>query len=399
VNSNGLKSGVYTGEVDVSLGSTLRAVSVTLVIPPGLGSGSTTESAAGLEKSRDANCTPSQVVINPAALSLNFSVPAAWPSTISVQLSDDCGTPIRGSDGAVVARFDSGDLPLTLTDPQQDSTYAADWTPQFPSASTSITFLASAGSLLPGTMTLSGGVTTNSFGPPVLFDGGTVNNTNPLGGALLAPGTVAAVYGQNLASVTASPGVVPLVNTFNGTLVSVGGFVAPLFFLSNGQLNVQIPAELPANQTYAVAVAVNNTFAVLPGGITVPAATPGVASFADGRIIAQHADFTLVDSTKPAKAGETIILYLTGLGATNPAVASGQPAPSSPAPATVTIPPTVTLDGQPANFVFAGLTPGGVGLYQINLTIPSTARAGELEMVVKQNGVLSNTTKVPVVRP
>jgi hypothetical protein len=211
VNSNGLKSGVYTGEVDVSLGSTLRAVSVTLVIPPGLGSGSTTESAAGLEKSRDANCTPSQVVINPAALSLNFSVPAAWPSTISVQLSDDCGTPIRGSDGAVVARFDSGDLPLTLTDPQQDSTYAADWTPQFPSASTSITFLASAGSLLPGTMTLSGGVTTNSFGPPVLFDGGTVNNTNPLGGALLAPGTVAAVYGQNLASVTASPGVVPLV--------------------------------------------------------------------------------------------------------------------------------------------------------------------------------------------
>jgi uncharacterized protein (TIGR03437 family) len=59
----------------------------------------------------------------------------------------------------------------------------------------------------------------------------------------------------------------------------------------------------------------------------------------------------------------------------------------------------VTLDGQPANFVFAGLTPGGVGLYQINLTIPSTARAGELEMVVKQNGVLSNTTKVPVVRP
>jgi len=202
----------------------------------------------------------------------------------------------------------------------------------------------------------------------------------------MAPGTVAAVYGQNLASITVSPGVVPLVTTFNGTVVTVGGAIAPLYFLSNGQLNIQIPSELAANQTYAVAIAVNNTFAVLPNGVTVAAATPGVASFADGHIIAQHADFNLVDSTRPAKPGETIILYLTGLGATNPAVASGQPAPSTPPLATVTIPPTVTVDGQPASFVFAGLTPGGVGLYQINLTIPTGARTGDLDVVVKQSG-------------
>lgn len=402
VNSNGLKSGVYFGEVDVSLGSTLRAVHVTLVVPPGQGAGAEPESRAPQERSgertRDLACTPSQVVVTPAGLPLNFSVPASWPATISVQLSDDCGTPIAGAAASVVAKFDSGDLPLTLYDPQQDASFATDWTPLYPLSPTSITFTASSGTLQPGTITLSGGVNTNSFGPPVLFDGGTVNNANPLGGSIMAPGTVAAIYGQNLASSTVSPGVVPLATTFNGTLVSVGGAIAPLFFLSNGQLNVQIPAELPPNQTYPIAIAVNNSFAVLPNGITVVGATPGVVSLPDGHVIAQHADYTLVNASNPAKPGETIILYLTGLGATNPAVASGQPAPSTPPLATVTVPPTVTLDGQPASFVFAGLTPGGIGLYQINLTIPANARTGDLEMVIKQGGIVANSTKVPVAK-
>jgi uncharacterized protein (TIGR03437 family) len=45
---------------------------------------------------------------------------------------------------------------------------------------------------------------------------------------------------------------------------------------------------------------------------------------------------------------------------------------------------------------FAGLTPTGVGLYQIAFTVPSNARSGSLDLVVSQGGVSSNTTKLPV---
>ena len=82
------------------------------------------------------------------------------------------------------------------------------------------------------------------------------------------------------------------------------------------------------------------------------------------------------------------------MGATNPPVASGQATPLQLVPTTVQ--PTVTLDGQPVSYAYAGLTPTGIGLYQINLTVPASARSGNLDLVVTQNGVVANTTKLPV---
>ena len=97
----------------------------------------------------------------------------------------------------------------------------------------------------------------------------------------------------------------------------------------------------------------------------------------------------------PAKPGEAIVTYLSGMGVTNPVVASGQTAPL-----TVLLPaviqPTVTVDGQPAAIAFAGLTPGGIGLFQINFTVPAGARAGDLDVVIVQNGIKANVTKLPV---
>ena len=59
--------------------------------------------------------------------------------------------------------------------------------------------------------------------------------------------------------------------------------------------------------------------------------------------------------------------------------------------------PTVTVDGRPAEIFFAGLTPGFVGLYQINLRIPPDAPANDkAELVVSQGGVVSNTTVLPI---
>jgi len=287
---------------------------------------------------------------------------------------------------------DSAPTPTVKT-----GSFSADWTPLFPSAKVTITFAASAGSLQPSTAQLGGGVDKNALAPPVLFDNGTVNNTNPFAGASVAPGTVASIYGLNLATATVSPGILPLPTLFSGTSVVVGGIAAPLYFLSNGQLNVQIPSELKTNQHYQVAVSVNNAFAVLPGGITVVGTAPGVSAFPDGRLIAQHSDFTLVDTARPARAGESLVMYLTGMGPTNPPVATGAQSPSA-QPALVVTQPIVTIGGDRAAVLFAGLTPGGIGLYQINFTVPAGSRGGDLDVVVSQAGVLSNVTKLFVAK-
>ena len=88
------------------------------------------------------------------------------------------------------------------------------------------------------------------------------------------------------------------------------------------------------------------------------------------------------------------MIYLSGMGATNPAVPSARQTPSQLVPAA--IPPMMTLDAQPVDIAYAGLTPSGIGLYQINFTVPMNAKAGNLELIVTQSGVRANTTKLPV---
>ena len=61
-----------------------------------------------------------------------------------------------------------------------------------------------------------------------------------------------------------------------------------------------------------------------------------------------------------------------------------------------TVQPTVSVDGQDAMISFAGLTPGRIGLYQINFQVPPGARAGTLDVVVTQGGVAANTTRIAV---
>jgi uncharacterized protein (TIGR03437 family) len=152
---------------------------------------------------------------------------------------------------------------------------------------------------------------------------------------------------------------------------------------------------LPSTQQYVIVVSANNAYTV-PQTIDLVPAQPGVASFADGHLLAQHSDFTLVDSEHPAKPGEFLVMYLTGMGPTNPSVPTGAAAPVSEPLARVTMQPTVTVDGQSASVAYAGLTPGSVGLYQINFQVPENANSGDLNVVVTLARVMSNTTQLSV---
>jgi uncharacterized protein (TIGR03437 family) len=401
VDATGLAAGIYSGDVNVSIGGLLQSVNVTFVVEPS-SSSNASSSSIGRFRPEAAGCAASKLAITETGLANNFTVPAGWPATLIVQLNDDCSAPV--TNGNVVASFSNGDPPLNLVGDSLGN-YSSTWQAGSVNATMVVVLNATAGTLQPATAKLYGGIAPNQTPPPTIAPGGTLNNLNPVLGAPLAPGTIAQVYGSGLSASTVAPSVVPLRTSINNTFALVGPVQAPLYFLSSGQINLQIPNEATATQQLPIVLSVNNAL-TLPQMLNIVPGAPGVLSLDDGptkpyiqngaHIVAQHSsDFSLVSSSNPAKPGEYLIMYLVGMGATNPSVPSGAETPYPPLH-NATVQPTVTVGSQPATVAFAGLSPYFVGLYQINFQVPTGAASGELEVDVKQNGVSANPTLLPV---
>src|SRR5262249_7208177 len=132
------------------------------------------------------------------------------------------------------------------------------------------------------------------------------------------------------------------------------------------QANVPIIVERDGIQSAAVTVAVVE----FPPGIFTYESTPGTC---DPIVVRANGD--LVTPDNPASADEIVFVYATGIGGLNNAPPTGAGAPFDPL-ATARITPSVTVDGAPAQSLFAGLTPGSVGLAQFNIRLPATLPPG-----------------------
>ena len=393
VNLTGLAAGVYRGGVSYALsGAAVRTVNVTLIVEKALGSDR--NSPVPLATTA---CVPAQLVLTQTGLVTNFSQLASYPAPLTVLLVDNCGNAVTS--GTVSATFTNGDPQLAL--PATDTTtgmYSGLWTPVNPSQDVTIVATATApGFALAATAQLLGQVPPNA-GAPTLSAGGTVNAftfSNPV-----APGTIVAIFGSNLNAPgqMASATTFPLPTTLLQTSVRIGGMPAPLFFVSAGQINAQVPFELTGGQPYSVFVNFNGAVSnANPIQLTPDA--PGIDQYPSGLIIAQHfKDYSLVSETSPAAPGEIVIFYLVGMGLANQTVPSGTASPSA-SPAIPLDTPTLTLNGVPvpaANILFAGLTPTLVGLYQIDLQVPANAPNGDLQLVLTQTTGLTSSTILPV---
>ncbi|HEY1755565.1 MAG TPA: hypothetical protein VGG72_09235 [Bryobacteraceae bacterium] len=401
VSTSGLGAGVYTGTIDLStVGSApIGSVNVTLVLGTISSAPGSAEQVPG-HKDSVAGCAPTALALTESSIPNHFSVPAGWPADLVTTMTDDCGNAITG--GSVTASFSNGDPPLSLGDQGSGGLYVGTWQPSNQSNSNMTVVLnGSFGKLTPASSQLSGFVTPNQA--PVLVPNGILNNLNPLVGGGVAPGTVASAFGSGL-TISQNPvstSTIPLPTAFENTQLVVGGLLAPLYYLSNAQLNVEIPAELAALQQYPAVGVVNNAL-TLPVQVTVVPAAPGVAAYSDGSVEGEHSDFSLITSSSPAHPGESIIIYLVGMGATNPPVASGAVAPGlnvGDTLASAVVQPVVMVNNQTAQIQFAGLTPGGIGLYQINFVVPANVPAGNLSLTVSQGSTNANTTKLPVAVP
>ena len=100
----------------------------------------------------------------------------------------------------------------------------------------------------------------------------------------------------------------------------------------------------------------------------IPAVRPEIIMTADGAAVT-HTDGSMVSTSNPARAGEVLNLYATGLGPTTPAVDFGQPFSQDKAH-TVNAPVEVAVDGKPAAVLYTGGYPGAIDAYQVNFRLP-----------------------------
>jgi uncharacterized protein (TIGR03437 family) len=243
-------------------------------------------------------------------------------------------------------------------------------------------------------------------------------------GTTLSPGSYVAMFGSNLADpayltnpttgdkvdTTTSAGRLPLASDYvtvsfdapaSGSLpaISVPGYIE---YVSTGQVNVFVPWELEGYSSAQM----KEIYAGVPGPIfsnvlTVPLNnyTPAFFMYNSGSVfIADAIDLNcgpsyIVTTACPAAAGDLVELYVNGLGPTLNQPASGSPASSDPNNlAKTTTQPTVMIGSQSATVGFSGLAPGFVGLYQVNITIPSGLSSGNQPITIQIGGKTSPTS-------
>jgi uncharacterized protein (TIGR03437 family) len=229
--------------------------------------------------------------------------------------------------------------------------------------------------------------------------GGTVNAASiAVGPSTVVAGSLVSIFGTHLANETAGAVTLPLPKSLGGVRVLMDDIVLPLLTVSPLQINAQVPVELSGRSFANLTVRLNGVTSSSTTVLLSPAA-PGIFTVErSGRgpgVVVHASDFSLVTAQRPARAGEFLSVFATGLGATTPSVASGSPA-SSTTLAVTRIAPTATIAGITAPVRFSGMSPGFVGLYQVNLEVPAGLPNGQQTLILTSNGVNSNPVTIAI---
>ena len=217
-----------------------------------------------------------------------------------------------------------------------------------------------------------------------------VANAASLDAVPLAPGMVASLLGSNLASATAVSSAPPLPTSLAGTTLLINETAVPLFFVSPGQINFQVPFGL----TGPVAeMRLRHSQGEASMHVPLRDASPGIYQNNGVGVIA-HGSGTPVTESAPGRPGEELVMFASGLGAVDPAAVSGAATPISP-PARTLAAPIVRAGGVTVETRFTGLAPGFVGLYQVNFIVPGGV-SGTTTVSLEINGVAGNTVLTAV---
>jgi uncharacterized protein (TIGR03437 family) len=203
------------------------------------------------------------------------------------------------------------------------------------------------------------------------------------------PGSVFVVFGQNLATQTAGAVNTPLPNQLLETTVTVDGELAPLFYVSPGQIDAQMPWDASQGVVLPVIVTNGNSTSNAAAVFVPGTGTPGISVYGNDRAVVVNADGSVNSDASPAKVGDEVVVYFTGGGPVQTAgnLVTGAPAPGGLSP--VTGDNSIRVGKLPAKVAYMGLTPGSIGLYQANFFVPQIAK-GTYQIVITISGQASN---------
>jgi uncharacterized protein (TIGR03437 family) len=227
--------------------------------------------------------------------------------------------------------------------------------------------------------------------PPLVNPGGVVNAANFA--TPVAPGSLVSIFGANLAPQPTQADSIPLPASLAGVSVSFNGLLAPLLYVAPGQINAQLPFEIASNSPVNVVVN-NNGVLSAPQAFDVSPFTPGVFAIGgyavafglDGSLAAPAGAISSIAS-HPAIPGETLQILATGLGPVKPPAVTGNNSLDMIRRTLAT--PSVLMGGLSADVTFSGLSPQFVGVYQLNVVVPSNIPSGDaLPLQIQIGGAL-----------
>ena len=386
-----VKTAVGTAALQVTINpASLGAGSYSATILIAAASGSPLQVAVTLNvtAAQPKACTPSSVVVSVQSPARGAVLQVGSPVTLKAQVVDNCGNP--PTSGVVSANFSLGDHLVNLVS-VGGGNFQGTWTPATAGGGV-ITFLAIEVQAVGTAIVAVGGAAsisvtvTSGTSSPVATAIANAASFSPSG--MVAQGSLATIFGSNLADCT-QQAALPLPTQLCGTQVLLGGTPLPILYASASQINVQVPYEVAPNATFQLILQRDSTLST-PLSVVVAAATPGI-------FVVVGATGAVAGTASPLHPGNVVVVYCTGLGAVTPPVADGVPAQGV---SSTVNPVTMTIGGLNTTVLFAGLTPGFPGLYQVNALVPAGVAAGDqVPLAITAAGLTSNSVPISVRTP
>jgi len=204
----------------------------------------------------------------------------------------------------------------------------------------------------------------------------------------VAPGGLVSVFGRGMPT------------ALGDACLTVNGTSAPLLrSISSTQVDAQLPFDVDGNAQVTLYTqggrSDNLNITILPAAPSVFRTSGEITADGAGALVYRAVNNALVSSRNPVRGGDNLVIFATGLGQTSPAIQAGDAAPADPLSRAL-IHPEVSLEGIPLQVDYAGLTPGGVGIYQINARVPAGLREAESAPLTIRQGGMSTTLAVQV---
>jgi uncharacterized protein (TIGR03437 family) len=239
-----------------------------------------------------------------------------------------------------------------------------------------------------GTIVLNKGSDTVTLTGAIAMGQPQVVNVGSYFGGAVSPGEVVSFFGARVGPSTPAYGQLDftgaLASAVGDVSITFDGIAAPLFYAGQGQVNVQVPYEVAAKQS--------TTMVATYGGQTRGVFTIPVAASHPGICAVTNADGSLPGPQSPAPVGGVVVIWGTGAG-----IASIPASTGTPSPANSIVQAIVRVGGTTVTPLYAGLTPGGVGLMQVNVAIPAGIPSGNsVPLTVRIGDAESQTVYISI---